>query len=150
MKRYLILFAIIVMIQRTQAQYEIERLEPPFWWAGMKNTELQLLVYGEQVSGLEPEIDAPGIEIEDIVRVENQNYLFVNLNIGDADPGSFNISFRKDGKTKIVYRYELYARKKNSSVRRGVNNSDIIYLITPDRFANGNPANDNVERYTDK
>ncbi len=138
------------MIQRTQAQYEIERLEPPFWWAGMKNTELQLLVYGEQVSGLEPEIDSPGIKIEDVVRVENQNYLFVNLNIGDADPGSFNISFRKDGKTKIVYRYELYARKKNSSVRRGVNNSDIIYLITPDRFANGNPANDNVERYTDK
>ena len=150
MKQYYLLLLILSANIMMQAQYEIDRLEPPFWWTGMKNTELQLLVFGKDISELEPEIDYPGVKIENVVRVENPDYLFINLNISNAEPGSFNIEFRKDQKTKTVYLYKLYAREKNSSVRQGFYNSDIIYLITPDRFANGNPENDNVEGYTDK
>ncbi len=133
-----------------QAQYTIDRLEPPFWWAGMKNTELQIMVYGKDISRLEPKIDHQGVKIENVVRVDSPNYLFVNLNISEAGPGSFNIELKKKKKTEAVYQYKLLGREKNSSARQGFNNSDVIYLITPDRFANGNRDNDNVEGYADK
>ena len=144
----LLLFLMFNMIM--QAQYTIDRLEPPFWWAGMKNTELQIMVYGKDISRLEPKIDHQGVKIENVVRVDSPNYLFVNLNISEAGPGSFNIELKKKKKTEAVYQYKLLGREKNSSARQGFNNSDVIYLITPDRFANGNRDNDNVEGYADK
>lgn len=125
--------------------YSINRLEPANWWVGMKYNQVQLLVHGDRISELEPAIKYPGVMIKNIQRVENPNYLFITLAIGNrTKPGQFPIHFRLKGETKASFTYELMQREKGSAERIGFNTTDVIYLITPDRFANGNPDNDSV------
>lgn len=133
------------------AKYKIERLEPSFWWAGMKNPELMLMVYGDDISDLSPEINYKGVSIQQTIKVENHNYLFINLKLAaDIKPGRFEINFTKKGKIQTSFTYELLLREKNSDLREGFNTSDVMYLITPDRFANGNPDNDNMSALLEK
>ncbi|MBK6350881.1 MAG: glycoside hydrolase family 13 protein [Proteobacteria bacterium] len=128
----------------------IERVEPASWWVGMKDDRLQLLVHGTRIADLEPAVQYTGVVLDSVERVANPNYLFVNLQISPATrPGSFHISFRKGGKTVASHRYTLNAREPDSAVRQGFGPQDVIYLITPDRFANGNPGNDYVKGMPD-
>jgi len=128
-----------------QAQ-KIERVEPPNWWVGMKNNQLELMIYGDDISEYTPSIDNSTISLKNIVRTENKNYLFINLDLSKAAAGKFSINFSKKGKrNNFSYEYELKERKQNSSLREGFNSSDAIYLITPDRFANGDKSNDVVK-----
>lgn len=130
---------------------KLERVEPSFWWTGMKNPSLQLLVYGENISDTRPSIQYEGVKIEKVVTVENPNYLFVYLNIASyTKPGSFPIDFRKGKKNYTTFDYELRSRRPGSAERIGFTPSDVMYLITPDRFVNGNPENDNVEGYKEQ
>ena len=127
---------------------EIERVEPPFWWTGFEHRELQLLVHGNNVSLLTPQTDAGGISIRRIVRVSNPNYVFVYLDVGpDATPGTFDIVFR-EGDFELTHTYELRAR--NPAYGRGLTGADAIYLVSPDRFANGDPGNDEFDFLDDK
>ena len=125
--------------------YDIQHVEPPFWWTGMVDKKLQLMIHGENISDLNPEIDHKGIEIEKIHRIKNKNYIFIDLSLKNAKPGSFDISFKRSGKIEAKYKYDLLERKLGSMERKGFDPSDVIYLITPDRYANGNPDNDTVE-----
>ena len=130
---------------------KLERVEPSFWWAGMKNPSLQLLIYGENISETQPSIRYEGVRIEKVVKVENPNYLFVYLDIAShTKPGSFPIHFQKGKKTAATFSYELKSRRPGSAERIGFTPSDVMYLITPDRFVNGDPGNDNVEGYKEK
>lgn len=129
----------------------ISRVEPPNWWIGMKNQELQLLVYGDNISSAEVEISYPGVQMVSVVRVENPNYLFINLLVSeDAEPGSFDIVFKFFRKKRVKYTYQLHSRKEGSAERKGFSSSDVIYLLFPDRFANGDTSNDTYEGMTDK
>ncbi|MCL3781892.1 alpha-amlyase [Prolixibacteraceae bacterium JC049] len=147
MKRILTLLVLALLVGNvTAAKYQINHLEPAFWWVGMKNPNLQLLVHGDNIANLRPQIDYAGIEIKSVSEVTNKNYLFVDLAIGaEAKPGKFAINFNKGKKTVVTYEYELLEREAGSANRIGFTPSDVMYLITPDRFANGDPANDNVE-----
>ena len=119
------------------------RVEPPFWWTGFKNSSLQLMVYGDHISSTKPEINYEGVELIATTTVENQNYLFLDLRLSPSvKPGKFEIAFKQNGKTVVASTYELKAREQGSSQRIGFNNSDVMYLIMPDRFANGDPSND--------
>ncbi len=146
MKKVISLLIVGFMMVYTSVATNVERVEPMFWWVGMKNPNLQLMIYGENIASTDVEIEYPGVEMVSTTKVENPNYLFVDLRISsDAKAGKFDIQFK--GKKKIVatYSYELKAREKGSAEREGFNGSDVIYLITPDRFVNGDPGNDNVE-----
>jgi len=135
----------------TKAQSKIEHLEPPFWWAGMKNQELQLLVHGKNIAELDPQLEYAGVSLKQTIKVKNPNYLFLNLEIGEnASPGTFSINFKKDNKTVDTYNYRLLSREQGSATRQGFESSDVMYLITPDRFVNGNPDNDNIAGMGDK
>jgi neopullulanase len=128
----------------------IDHLEPPSWWTGMQHKKLQLMVHGRQIAGLEPTVSYPGVRIDAVTRVANPNYLFIDLTIGDdAAPGSFDIVFGK-GKDSVRHAYQLQAREAGSARRSGFNSADAIYQVMPDRFANGNPANDSVAGMPDK
>lgn len=130
---------------------KLERVEPMFWWAGMKSPELQLMVYGDKISKTDVEIKYPGAELISVTKVQNQNYLFLDLRLAEnVQPGTFEIQFTRENKVVQTYLYELKAREKNSANRTGFNTSDVIYLITPDRFINGNPKNDWVEGMKEK
>ena len=125
----------------------IKRVEPPFWWAGFVHTELQLMVQGENVSAYKPSIDADGVSIARVERGNSPNYLFVYLDLSSASPGSFDIVFVR-GDEQFSHTYEL--RRRTPGQVGTYDSSDVVYLVTPDRFVNGNPSNDSVEGYADE
>ena len=130
--------------------YRVEHMEPPFWWSGMQNKKLQLMVHGERIADLSPTISYPGVRIESVTRVANKNYLFIDLDIGDnAKPGSFDIAFTGAARA-VRYNYQLVARTPGSAQRAGFSSKDAIYQIMPDRFANGLAGNDNAAGMLEK
>ncbi|VAV97496.1 Neopullulanase [hydrothermal vent metagenome] len=150
-KILLTVFLALFLVSTSHAQNNIDRVEPPFWWVGFKETSLQLLVHGPEISGYLPNISYPGVSISNVIRVQSPNYLFIDVMIApETQAGKFNISFINEDGAEISYGYELKAREENSASRRGFNSSDAIYLITPDRFANGNAGNDTVAGLEDK
>lgn len=130
---------------------DIKRIEPPFWWTGMENTALQLLVQGENIGDLRPVISHPGVTIQQIRKVENPNFLFLDLIIGEQTrTGTFEINLMRGNRVVASHDYELKRRKWDGDDIKGFDNSDVLYLITPDRFANGDPENDTVEGLLEK
>ena len=122
---------------------EIERVEPKNWWVGLKNTNLQLLVKHPNIANETPEIKYQGLSIKKVHKADSPNYLFIDLTIDKVTKaGKFNIVFNFADGSKKTQTYELKDRKKKDEEFKGFNSSDVIYLITPDRFSNGNPAND--------
>jgi glycosidase len=121
---------------------------PPFWWDGFRHTELQLMVYGRDIGEYDVAIDHPGVSVLRVDRTDNDNYLFVYLDIADAAPGAFDIVFERDD-SRLVRSYELLEKNPDPGHTAGFTAADAIYLITPDRFANGDPDNDTVDGYSD-
>jgi len=122
---------------------QILKVEPPFWWTDMKNDMLQLMIYGNGIANLEIRISKPGIKVLKVHQTDNVNYLFVDLQIStDAKPGIYNIEFLSSVPSVHTFPYTLKKRASESQARKGFDNSDVIYLIMPDRFANGDSAND--------
>lgn len=124
----------------------VSRVEPLSWWTGM-NTPLQLLVHGERISEYKVEFAAPtgggrGVSVSKIHKADSPNYLFVDVKIAkDATPGTWWLVFSKEGET-FKYPYEIERRDKGSVSRKSFSTADMIYLIMPDRFSNGDPSND--------
>ena len=136
---------------KSSETYHIDHLEPPFWWVGMADNKLQLMVHGKNISDLEPEFSYPGIEINQVHRLSNPNYLFIDLFLSEeAMPGEFEIIFNKEGQPKTKYNYTLLKRESDSADRKGFSPADVIYLITPDRYANGDPGNDSSSQLKEK
>jgi len=140
--RNLCLFSLLYLSAISLTSQDL-RIEPPFWWAGMNNPELELLIYAEDISTTEPSISYEGVTMKEVIHAENPNYLFIKLALAqDVKPGMFTIRFKDGKKTRFSYEYQLFQRESGSALRDGVDNSDVIYLITPDRFANGDESND--------
>lgn len=128
----------------------LERIEPANWWVGMKNSKLQLIVHGNQIAARNVTINYPGVTLLKTNKVENANYLFLDLEISPAtQPGTFPIRFEKKGAKALVFAYELKARNLKQVKAQGVNTKDLVYLIMPDRFANGDKTNDIVKGMTE-
>jgi glycosidase len=124
---------------------KIERVEPPNWWTGFEEGTLQLLIHGDQIGSYTPSLDYPGVSIERVERVKSPNYLFVYLDVtSEARAGQFDITFSNGGHS-LKHSYPLLEKNPDSAHVKGFTSADAIYLITPDRFANGDTANDNVE-----
>jgi hypothetical protein len=117
----------------------------------MKNTDLQIMVHAKDVALYRTQINTPGIRLESAVQTSNKNYLFLNLEINKSvKPQTFQIYFLKDDKVIFSQPYTLKDRKSNSAERVGFTTADVLYLITPDRFANGDPGNDNHPEMREK
>ena len=124
--------------------FSVNRIDPPNWWVGMKNPSVELLVYGEELLECEVTTSYPGVTIDKVTPAETPNYLFVALTISpEAQPGKLQLNFQK-GKKKKKFNFPLLARNASKKAQ-GIGGEDFIYLIMPDRFANGNPDNDVVE-----
>ena len=149
-KALILLLVLAAPLQVLATPAAIERVEPPNWWIGFEETGLQLLVHGNGISDFEPAVEHDGVSINRVERVDSPNYLFVYLDIAPTtEAGSFDIVFRGEA-GELTHRYTLLAKNSDPDHARGFDGSDSIYLITPDRFANGDPANDNIEGMADK
>jgi glycosidase len=150
MRQKFILLLLLLPLSAFAGEATISRLEPPFWWTGFRETRLQLLVYGQDISRYAPAVEHPGVSIVRTERVQNPDYLFLYLDISaEARPGEFNIRFSGKGRT-FTHNYLLKEKNPNPEHTKAFSTADAIYLITPDRFANGDPSNDNIEGMGDE
>jgi glycosidase len=145
MKKLFLFVALLTCVSHSYLMAQtpvVERVEPLNWWVGFKNTSLQILVKGNQIAAKTLRLTYPGVKLLSVQKVTNQNYLFINLQVtAQAKAGKFNLVFSEKGKKDYLYPYELKQRNHQTA---GVTNKDFIYLIMPDRFANGDVSNDQV------
>lgn len=124
----------------------IQRIDPPNWWTGMAHPTLELMIHGTNVRWLEPALDDPILRITGIRRTDNPNYLFVEVDLSQLPKGApytANLKLKTPGgETAVEVPYPLPQRARGSAMRQGFSSEDVIYLLVPDRFANGDPAND--------
>jgi len=128
----------------------VHKVEPPFWWANMQNPELQIMIYGNHVADYEIKLENKEVTYT-LENVENANYTFLNLTIPEnIDPTVLEIELWKNNKIVETISYELKQRDNSKNQHQGFDNSDVIYLFMPDRFANGDTSNDNAENMLEK
>ena len=139
----IILFLFLFLITICSIHAREVRVEPSFWWSGMEESELQLMVYGDNIADYSAEVTSKDVKIKESVRLGSPNYLLLYLDIAGSSPETFDILF-SDGKNRISYSYELKERNPERYHIESFNASDVLYLIMPDRFANGDPSNDQI------
>ena len=124
-------------------------VSPPNWWVDMAASEVELMVYGDDIADDTVTVSKGAVSITKTQALDSENYLFVTLNTEKAKAGEVILTFTDSDGTVREKSYSLLKRKPGSAQRQGFSPKDAIYLIAPDRFANGDPANDNVEGYKD-
>ena len=128
----------------TNAAVKVDRIDPTDWYVGMKDPSLQLMVYGEGIGSADVTTDYAGVKVDSIVRLDSPNYLLVYLNLDGAQPGEMTLQF-KNGKQAKKVKYALKAREKRGEERMGFTNADVLYMLMPDRFADGDPKNNDIK-----
>lgn len=123
---------------------------PPNWWAGMQHAEVELMIFGNDVADDKVSVSKGSVQIKQSRALDSENYLFVTLDASDANPQELVLTLKdEDGSSRDIH-YSLEKRAEGSSAREGFGPEDAIYLIAPDRFANGSLENDNIDGYQDK
>ena len=149
-KIFLSFFAVIFALNISAQEIKIvDRMEPAQWWVGMHFTELQIMLHGKNIADYSVEFKNKSLIINRIIKTDNPNYLFLYVETQDAKAGTYQLNIWK-GRDRQTLDFTLYNRVKNSANRVGFSSADAVYLIMPDRFANGNAANDNLPNYVQK
>jgi neopullulanase len=150
MKKLSLLFISFLFLNLIRAQSPIDHLEPPCWWVGMKYNTIQLMVHGKDIGKTTATVNYSGVKVKGCTST-GPDYLFIDLQIaGNAKPGTLTIDFKEKDKLYTSWKYELKARTQGSAKRQGFTPSDFMYLIMPDRFANGDPDNDDMPGMLEK
>lgn len=144
MKKLLLSLSLILSVMATNAAVKVDRIDPTDWYVGMKDPSLQLMVYGEGIGSADVTTDYAGVKVDSIVRLDSPNYLLVYLNLEGAQPGEMTLQFKNGKQTKKV-KYALKAREKRGEERVGFTNADVLYMLMPDRFADGDPKNNDIK-----
>ena len=137
-----ITLTLLLSLMTSHAASTITRIEPANWYAGMKNPTLQLMLTGSGIREASVTTDYPGVTIDSLVRLDSPNYLLLYLNLSGAQPGDMKlrVTFPKGTKAKATtIHYPLMKREKAGEDRIGFSNKDVLYMLMPDRFAQGNP-----------
>ncbi len=141
MKKFLLALTLMAQVFQANAQVKINKIDPTDWYVGMKDPTLQLMVYGQGICDAEVSTDYPGVKVDSLVRLDSPNYLLVYLNLDGAKAGQLPLTFTLKGKKKKM-NYTLKDREMSGEQRMGFTNRDVLYMLMPDRFANGNVKND--------
>ncbi len=116
----------------------LQHVEPPNWWVGMEHHQVEVLFHGTNIAALQIKTDLP---IVGITKTENPNYQFVTFETNNVKAGTYPIQFLKGKKVVITTNYELKTRE-NTALKTSFSSADVVYLLMPDRFANGDESND--------
>ncbi|MCI1683373.1 MAG: glycoside hydrolase family 13 protein [Bacteroides sp.] len=137
-------FLLVCFINIHAANINPDKIDPPFWYTDMQNPELQLMVYGKAIGNASVTVNYPGASLSSVVRLDSPNYLLVYLHLDkNIKPGKMELTFTT-GKKKSVREYELKERTRKGCEHKGFDASDVLYLLMPDRFADGDPSNDQI------
>ena len=128
----------------------VTRIDPTNWFTDMQDPTLQLMVYGKDIKFADVTTDYPNVKIDSLVRLDSPNYLLVYLNLKGAKPGEVTLTFSNKNGKKTTKKFQLKAREMAGADRKGFDISDVLYMLMPDRFANGNPKNDVIKGMEDQ
>ena len=128
----------------------VTRIDPTNWFVDMQDPTLQLMVYGKDIKFADVTTDYPNVKIDSLVRLDSPNYLLVYLNLKGAKPGEVTLTFSNKNGKKTTKKFQLKAREMAGADRKGFDISDVLYMLMPDRFANGNPKNDVIKGMEDQ
>ena len=149
MRRILFLIALVAQVMTMSAAKQkvaIDRIDPTDWFVGMKNPSLQLMVYGKDIASVqEVTTDYPGAVVDSVVYLDSPNYLLVYMNLRNAQPGTMTLKFNLEKRKTLTYDYTLKAREMSGDKRIGFDISDVLYMLMPDRFAQGAGHNPQVK-----
>lgn len=143
-KQITVLFLLITTFTFAQ----IDKMEPPFWYEGMIKSEIQVLFYGKNIAENTVSV-SNSVVITNVTKTENPNYLFVTIDTKNIAAQTLQFTF-KNGKKSFTKDFEIKKRRENSALRKGFDASDVVYLLMPDRFANGNESNDSSPNLQEK
>ncbi len=140
MKKILSAFCLLSMAS-AYANINVDKIDPPHWWTGMNDRTLQLQVHGQDIRNAQFSVDYPGVRVDSVVRLDGSpNWQHVYLTITpEAKPGTMTLKWSDAGKT-LSRRYELRPRRTKPGAQ-GFSSADVLYLVMPDRFADGDPGN---------
>ena len=144
MKKIILFSLLLLTAGIANAALKINKIEPAYWFAGMKEPSLQLMVYGNDVRDAEVTIDDTRVRIDSIVRLDSPDYLLVYLNLKEANAGTLTLRFKNGGRQTAV-KYALKPRIMSGDERKGFSNADVLYMLMPDRFASGDTKNDRIK-----
>ena len=145
MKKLILLFLITISVS---VSAQIDKVEPPFWYENMTNSQVQIMFYGKNIAQNTVTV-SNGVVITQVQKTENPNYVFVTIDLKNITAQELIFTF-KNGKKSFNQSYSIKKRKENSRNRKSFDSSDMMYLIMPDRFANGNEKNDSDSNLQEK
>ncbi len=149
MRRTLLSIIISIFSACTLFPQSISRIEPLSWWIGMK-TPLQLMIYGENIKDAEVTSSEQGIVIEAVHNADSPNYIFLDISVNPLlKPGTYKFIITKN-KKELQFNYTFDKRREGSAMRKSFGPQDIVYLLMPDRFANGDFKNDTCTTAVEK
>ena len=145
MKKLILLFLITISVS---VSAQIDKVEPPFWYENMTNNQVQIMFYGKNIAQNTVTV-SNGVVITQVQKTENPNYVFVTIDLKNVTAQELIFTF-KNVKKSFNQSYSIKKRKENSRNRKSFDSSDMMYLIMPDRFANGNEKNDSDSNLQEK
>jgi len=145
-----IFFIVLLSFVAITAQnISVNRVDPPNWWVGMKTNKIQLMVYGNNLNDISAKFDNNAIKVERIHKIKNSSYAFIDIKIPtDIAPKNYQLTISKE-REKTSFTFPILKRENNLNRFKGFSSKDVIYLLMPDRFANGDVSNDSIPGYTD-
>ncbi len=152
-KSALLLLIIFYFSFNSFAQKSTYNCYPTNWWVGMKWNHVQIMIHGNDIGNDDAyTINYPGVKLEKAEKVENKNYVFLDINISSAAiPGIVKINVKRNG-SDFNINFPLKKRRagNGTAFAQGVTSKGLIYLIMPDRFSNGDTTNDRVPGMRDQ
>ncbi|KAF0141376.1 MAG: Alpha-amylase [Stygiobacter sp.] len=141
----LLFFSVVTLAQ----SISINRIDPPNWWVGMKHNKIQLMVYGNNLNNVSARFDDSKIKVTKVHKIKNASYAFIDIEVpSNLTPKDYQLILTK-GKEKSSFTFPILKREDAANRFKGFTQTDVIYLIMPDRFANGDVTNDSVAGYSD-
>lgn len=140
---------LLLLLFTSIAFAQADKVEPPFWYAGMQNPELQIMFHGKNIAQYTPSV-SNNVVIKNVVKTENPNYVFVTIDTKNVPASDVTFSFKNNNKVAFTQKYSFKARRANSAQRQSYTSADMMYLVMPDRFANGNANNDSTNDTAEK
>ena len=152
MKNKLLIFCLAMLCTTALGAETLDRIEPPCWWVGM-NTELQLMLHGTGIQNAKVTTDASvkGLSVTKVTSTDNPDFLFVDVRVSDRlKPGTYAFNVVTTDGRQYDFDYEFLQRRKGSAKRESFGPADAVYLLMPDRFANGDKKNDSSAETAEK
>ncbi|HVO75745.1 MAG TPA: alpha-amylase family glycosyl hydrolase [Ignavibacteriaceae bacterium] len=147
--RFLKLLLLIIIQGISYSQISIKKIEPPNWWIGLKHNKIQLMVYGENLNNVSAAFNNEGIKILRIHNAESSLYCFIDIEIPENLPEDNYKLKLFNGASQAEALFPILSRNAGKKRFQGFSNKDVIYLIMPDRFSNGDASNDNIPGFRD-